>query len=59
MLDRNLPKGWFLLYCPHCPTSITWTKEVHQTYGFEEWFEMISWAISQCNHDQNCPTEAS
>lgn len=50
---QNLPKGWFILYCPYlgCQTSLMWTNEVNQEYMyFDEWTPVLNWAMDNVEH---------
>lgn len=46
-----LPEGWYVLWCPVCLASVSWTKEDMDTFVFEEWLETQSWFAEQVEHD--------
>lgn len=50
-IAKTLPDGWFCLWCPTCLASLTWTREVMQSYPFDEWVEDQNWCIDSVTHN--------
>lgn len=46
-----MPKGWFVLWCPECFVSVSWTEEDMQSFLiFDEWLEAQVWASLNIEH---------
>lgn len=51
--DRDVPDGWFVLWCPTCLVSLAWTRDTLQEFQFDDWAAALNWASQNIEHDHD------